>query len=168
MAIAYLGLGSNVGERIVFMENAMSEIGRIKDTRITKSAAVYETEPWGNVRQDDYLNSAVEIETGLNAENLLKELKSIEKKLGRTANKKWSEREIDIDLLFYGNEIIQNDFMKIPHPQIENRRFVLIPMNEIAPGFIHPILGKTISELLNITDDNLKVVKYKSEKTENS
>lgn len=167
MITAYLGLGSNLGERISYIEKALSEIGKIKDTIKTRSSSIYETEPWGNIKQDYYLNCVIEIETGLDAGNLLKELKDIEKKLGRIYNKKWSEREIDIDLLFYGGEIIQNDFMKVPHPQIENRRFVLIPMNEIAPGFIHPVFKKTITELLKDTEDNLNVTVYQPSKIDN-
>lgn len=160
MATAYLGLGSNKGERISYIKDALSEIGKIKNTKIVRSSSVYETEPWGIKEQEDYLNSAVEIETELEAVSLLKELKSIEKRIGRTGNVKWSEREIDIDLLFYGNEIIENDFMNVPHKQIENRKFVLIPMHEIAPDFIHPVLKKDMSELLKNTADKLKVKKY--------
>lgn len=167
MITAYLGFGSNIGERISFIADAISEIEKIKDIKIIKSSSVYETEPWGNIRQDDYLNSVIEIETILEANNLLLELKSIEKKLGRTDNEKWSEREIDIDLLFYGSNIIDDEFMKVPHQQIENRMFVLIPMNEIAPDFIHPVLNKTISELLKDSNDKLKVVKYETSKIEN-
>ncbi|MDQ3021420.1 MAG: 2-amino-4-hydroxy-6-hydroxymethyldihydropteridine diphosphokinase [Bacteroidota bacterium] len=168
MVTAYLGLGSNVGERISFIENAVLEIGKIKDTVIIKSSAIYETEPWGNIKQDDYLNSVIEIETRLKAEALLMELKNIEKRLGRIDNKRWSEREIDIDLLFYGEEIIENDLIKLPHRQIENRRFVLIPMNEIAQCFIHPVFKKTISQLLNDTKDELNVVRYHPSKIKNS
>lgn len=168
MVTAYLGLGSNIGERISFIENAISEIEKIKDTAVKNLSSVYETEPWGKVSQDDFLNRVIEIETLLDAKKLLPELKRIEKNLGRTENEKWSEREIDIDLLFYGSEVIDNEIMKVPHQQIENRLFVLIPMNEIAPGFIHPVLKKTISELLKNSNDKLNVVKYQLSKVDNS
>lgn len=161
MRTAYLGLGSNKGERISYIKKALSEIGKIENTRIVKSSSIYETEPWGVEDQDDYLNSAVELETSLDPENLLKELKNIERKTGRTGNKKWSEREIDIDLLFYGDEIIDNEFMNVPHSQIENRKFVLIPMNEIAPEFIHPVLKKSITDLLKESKDELSVIEFK-------
>ena len=160
MATAYLGLGSNKGERITYIERAMSEISKIQNTKIVRSSAVYETEPWGFKDQEEYLNSAVEIETELDAFTLLKELKEIEKRIGRTEDVRWSEREIDIDLLFYGKEILVNDIMNVPHKEIENRKFVLIPMNEIAPDFIHPVFKKNMSELLKGTKDKLKVSKY--------
>ena len=114
--------------------------------------------------QDDFLNSVIEIETDLSAENLLKELKHIEKMSGRINNSRWSEREIDIDLLFYGNEVLVNETINVPHRQIENRKFVLIPLAEIAPEFIHPVFKKTISELLEHTTDKLNVVRYQTSK----
>ena len=166
MQTVYLGLGSNKGERISYIEKAIEEISGLPETKIFVRSGVYETEPWGNIEQEDYLNSVLGIQTELNAEDLLKELKSIEKHIGRKENKKWSEREIDIDLLFYGNEIIDKDHMKVPHGQIENRRFVLVPMNEIAPGFMHPVFKKSISQLLEDTTDILKVFKYKLSCTE--
>jgi 2-amino-4-hydroxy-6-hydroxymethyldihydropteridine diphosphokinase len=164
MPKSYLGLGSNIGDRISFIENALTEISKIPDTKVVKMSSVYETEPWGEIRQDDFLNSVIEIDTKLDAAILLKELKEIEKKLGRNKTAKWSEREIDIDLLFYGNEIIENDVMNVPHLQIENRRFVLFPMAEIAPDFIHPVLKKSISELLKETTDELNVIKFQTVK----
>lgn len=166
MQTVYLGLGSNKGERISYIEKAIEEISGLPETKIFVRSGIYETEPWGNIEQEDYLNSVIGIQTQLNAEDLLKELKSIEKHIGRKENKKWSEREIDIDLLFYGNEIIDKDHMKVPHGQIENRRFVLVPMNEIAPGFMHPVFKKSISQLLEDTTDILKVFKYKLSCTE--
>ena len=166
MQTVYLGLGSNKGKRISYIEKAIEEISGLPETKIFVRSGIYETEPWGNIEQEDYLNSVIGIQTQLNAEDLLKELKSIEKHIGRKENKKWSEREIDIDLLFYGNEIIDKDHMKVPHGQIENRRFVLVPMNEIAPGFMHPVFKKSISQLLEDTTDILKVFKYKLSCTE--
>ena len=166
MQTVYLGLGSNKGERISYIEKAIEEISGLPETNITVISGIYETEPWGNIEQEDYLNAVIGIQTELNAEDLLKELKSIEKFIGRKENRKWSEREIDIDLLFYGNEIIDKDHMKVPHGQIENRRFVLVPMNEIAPGFMHPVFKKNISQMLEDTTDKLKVYKYKLSSTE--
>lgn len=157
MTIAYLGLGSNKGERISYLLRAKAEIEKIGDTKILRQSSVYETEPWGNTDQDEYLNSVIEIETSLDPGTLLKELKSIEQRLGRSESKKWAEREIDIDLLFYGDVVLHNEIMRVPHPQIENRNFVLVPMNELSPDFVHPVLKKTVSQLLKETDDKLKV-----------
>ncbi len=166
MQTVYLGLGSNKGERISYIEKAIEEISGLSNTKIFARSEIYETEPWGNIKQEDYLNSVIGIQTELSAEDLLNELKSIEKLIGRKENKKWSEREIDIDLLFYGNEVINRDQMKVPHGQIENRRFVLVPMKEIAPGFLHPVFKKSIAQLLEDTKDKLKVFKYKLSGTE--
>lgn len=164
MPKSFLGLGSNIGERIAFIEKAVKEICKIPGLRLINSSSVYETDPWGKENQDDFLNSVIEIETDLSAENLLKELKHIEKKSGRINNSRWSEREIDIDLLFYGNEVLVNETINVPHRQIENRKFVLIPLAEIAPEFIHPVFNKTISELLEHTTDKLNVVRYQTSK----
>lgn len=164
MPKSYLGLGSNIGDRISFIEKAYREINNIQDTKIINKSSLYETEPWGEIKQDDFLNSVTEIDTNLDSASLLKELKNIEKKIGRNKTNKWAEREIDIDLLFYGNEIIENEFMNVPHLQIENRKFVLLPMSEIAPDFIHPVLKKSIAVLLNETPDKLSVIKFQTSK----
>lgn len=156
----YLGLGSNIGDRVFYIENAISEISKLSGTKIINISSLYETEPWGEKNQDDYLNAAIEISPVLDAEMLLKKLKMIEQNSGRSQRKKWERREIDIDILFYGNEIIETGEMKIPHHEIENRKFVLIPMEEIAGDYIHPVLKIPISKLLSETGDNLKVKKY--------
>lgn len=160
MPTAYLGLGSNKGERISFIETAINEIAEIEKTKLIRTSSIYETEPWGVNDQGDYLNSAAEIRTDLSAEELLRALKGIESRIGRTVTAKWSEREIDIDLLFYGNDVLNNKTIHVPHAEIENRKFVLIPMNELAPDLIHPVLNRSISELLLETSDDLKVMKY--------
>lgn len=159
MPTAYLGLGSNKGERISFIETAIAEIAEIEKTKLIRTSSVYETEPWGIKGQDDYLNSVSEIQTDLSATELLKALKEIESRIGRTVTAKWSEREIDIDLLFYGNDVLNDETIHVPHAEIENRKFVLIPMNELAPDMIHPVLNKSISVLLHETSDDLKVTK---------
>jgi 2-amino-4-hydroxy-6-hydroxymethyldihydropteridine diphosphokinase len=160
MIEAYLGLGSNIGERISYIEKALTGIGLIDGTRILSKSGIYETEPWGVSGQRDYLNSVVKIETSLHVEELFDSLKLIEKSIGRTENAKWAEREIDIDLLFYGDLITEGGHLKVPHPEIESRKFVLVPMNEISPGFVHPVLGKSVTQLLENTIDKLKVFKY--------
>lgn len=160
MPEAFLGIGSNIGERISFIENSIREIGNIPSTEIMRISSVYETEPWGNTDQEYFLNCVLKVKTGLTAYNLLDEIKAIEIRTGRVNSGKWNEREIDIDLLFYGKEIISTDKMNIPHLQIEHRNFVLIPLAEISPDYVHPVFNKTVSELLSETKDNLKVIKY--------
>jgi len=152
----FLGLGSNIGDRLNFISNAVTEIRNNKAVKFVKSSSVYETEPWGVEKQNLFLNIVIEICTALKPDELLKFIKEIEPVLGRVARKKWTEREIDIDILFYDDLIINKKGLNIPHPEIQNRNFVLIPMNEIAPDFIHPVLKKKISELTVMSPDKLK------------
>lgn len=156
----FLGLGSNLGNRAEYIESAINEIGSLKNTKLIKKASLYETEPWGFKEQPDFINSAVEVETSLSAEELFIEVKEIEQKLKRQNIGRWQEREIDIDILFYGDEIIRTEKINIPHKEIENRKFVLVPMNELAPDFIHPVFDETINGLLNKSEDPLVVKKY--------
>ena len=160
MAKVFLGLGSNVGDRYKFIINAIKEIKIIQGVKLVCSSSVYETEPWGNKEQNRFLNSVVEVETNLKSLSLFRELKLVEKKLGRAENIKWAEREIDIDILFYDDDIIRNNTLEIPHHEIENRRFVLVPLDEIASNLIHPVFKKTVSELLETTDDISEVNIY--------
>lgn len=155
----YLGLGSNIGDKLLFIKSAEEEISKLKNTKVIRSSSIYKTEPWGNKHQDEFLNSVLEIESSLKPEDLLKELKKIEIVLGRKNRYKWSEREIDIDILFYYNEIIKNDFMNIPHPEIQNRKFVLVPLCVLNPGLVHPELNCTIKTLLERTTDKSEVIK---------
>lgn len=155
----FLGLGSNVGDKIKFIKSAIEEISKLDKTNLTKESSYYETEPWGLREQDDFINSVIEISTELEAEELFRELKNIEKKLHRKNRGKWEQREIDIDILFYGNEVLKNETINIPHKEIENRKFVLIPMSEIDDNFIHPGKNKSIKELLIETKDTLEVTK---------
>lgn len=157
MPLTYLGLGSNKGERLAYIEKAVEEISRIKSTSVIRISSVYETEPWGIREQNFFLNCVAEIECGLDVFELASKLKTIEKILGRTNSSKWHEREIDIDLLFFGDIIIDESLLKIPHPGIAGRNFVLVPLNELAPELVHPVSCKSIVEMLNETTDNLGV-----------
>jgi 2-amino-4-hydroxy-6-hydroxymethyldihydropteridine diphosphokinase len=124
---------------------------------VAKASALYETEPWGNVDQPNYVNQALEITTALSPYELLKTTKSIEEQLGRERKMKWGARVIDIDILFYANHEITSDTLTIPHPYIHRRNFVLIPMLEIAPDKQHPVFKKTIEELYMESEDELEV-----------
>lgn len=157
---AFLGLGSNIPDRHIFIENALEEIAYFPETEIIRCSMLYETEPWGIRSQHRFLNSAAEIRTNLKVEKLFELIKSAELKVGRNARGKWLEREIDIDLLFYGNSVLKSKGLRIPHDEIPNRRFVLIPLCEIAPEFVHPVLNKTLSSLLEETRDTSDVWKY--------
>lgn len=155
----FLGIGSNIGNRFNYISKAVSEIKNNGNVSLVKSSSLYDTEPWGEKRQNTFLNIVIEISTFLSPDELLLFIKDTEIKLGRTFRKKWTEREIDIDILFYDDLVINKKGLKIPHPEIQNRNFVLIPLNEIAPDFIHPILTKKISDLATLSQDELKCKK---------
>ena len=155
----YLLLGSNLDNREKFIADALNLLAE-RVGEILQISGTYETDAWGKTDQPGFLNVAVEILTVLNAPQLLETVLKIEANLGRVRLEKWGSRLIDIDIILYGNEVINLvDQLQIPHPEMQNRKFVLIPMAEIAPNVIHPILGQNISELLVMLDDNLNVLK---------
>ena len=157
MNTAYLSLGSNKGDTLQNLQQAIKllekEIGSIKEV-----SCIYITAPWGNTAQPEFKNQAVCIHTDLTANELLKKTIEIEEKLGRIrTEQKWMERTIDIDILFYNNEVINMPNLTIPHPYLHQRKFVLIPLKEIASRFIHPVLNKQINTLLEECTDTLEV-----------
>jgi len=154
MSKVFLALGSNVGTRQEFLFLAKEELKKLGELLLISS--VYETQPLGD-SESWFLNQVVLLETDLAPLDLLAALKGIEKKLGRMDSGKWGDREIDLDILFYDSEVIDLPQLQIPHREIPKRNFVLIPMVEIAPEFLHPRLGKTMRELLESSPDNLKV-----------
>ena len=157
MALAYLGLGSNIGDRFDYIKKAIAEIKKRKSFRIVRCSSIYETEPWGNKEQGEFLNCVICVNTELTPFELVNEAKEIEKSLDRKKKEFWGEREIDIDILFYDDLVYSDENLSIPHMEIHNRRFVLVPMCEIAPDFIHPAFDKGILELLETTPDKSKV-----------
>jgi len=151
--IAALLLGTNLGDRMNNLNKASEYIVQKAGT-ITKKSSIYETAPWGIKEQDNFLNCALLIETPLAATNLLDELLSIEKKLGRERTEKWGPRIIDIDILYYNGDIINEPDLKIPHPFLQDRRFSLVALNEISPDWEHPILKKTVKQMLKDCEDD--------------
>ena len=152
----YILTGGNLGNRGANLQLAKDHLEK-EVGEIISSSSVYETEAWGNNDQPDFYNQVHIISTSLPAEELMKKILEIEKQIGRIRTIKNASRIIDIDILFFNSEIINKPNLKIPHPEINNRRFVLTPLNELSPGFIHPVLKKTISELLSTCQDRLSV-----------
>lgn len=147
MPRAYLSIGSNLGDRINYLKKALVKLKQ-NNIQIIKSSNIIETEPYGYKEQGKFLNMAVEIDSDLEPFELMKLISKIESELGRIRTKRWGPRVIDIDIIFYDSLIINEPDLKIPHPDMQNRFFVLKPLQEIAPNFVHPVLKKTITELL--------------------
>ena len=153
----HLLLGTNLGDKLQNLGNA-SHLIKVRAGNIISQSKVYKTEPWGNTDQDEFYNQVLVVESELTPKNLLQELLSIERELGRIRHKKWGERLIDIDILYYGSMVINDKDLIIPHPEIPNRRFTLVPLVEIDKDFTHPILLKTNDQLLKICNDPLNVL----------
>ena len=157
MSTVFVGIGSNLGNRI---ENCSNAIRKISDfASVSAISSIYETQPVGYEDQHDFINCAVKIETNLSPYDLLLSLQSIEDTSGRERIQKWGPRIIDLDILFYNDLVIDSDELTIPHPRAHLRRFVLEPLSEIAPDLIHPVLKVSISKLLEGLNDPKSVVK---------
>lgn len=159
---AYLILGGNKGNRLQNLEQALQLITEQAGV-ITEKSDIFATGAWGNTNQPDFLNQALFLQTSLTAVNLLRKLLSIEQLMGRERkDQKWMERTIDIDILFYNDDIINTTDLKIPHPFIQERKFVLVPMAQLAPTLVHPVLKKNIETLLSECPDQLQVTKLQA------
>jgi 2-amino-4-hydroxy-6-hydroxymethyldihydropteridine diphosphokinase len=162
MNVAYLCLGGNIGNRKLILTNA---IVKIKETigSVISASHIYETEAWGVINQQAYLNMCIEVCTPLKSDKLIKALLEIELMLGRERNthEQYSARTIDIDILFYNNERITSEELIVPHPRLHLRKFVLIPLHDIAPHYKHPIFKKSTAQLLIDCNDISNVKLYK-------
>ncbi len=156
MNTAYLLLGGNIGDVSQLFLLVIQKISKYGS--IGKQSSLYKTKAWGKTDQADFINQVIEFRTKLNPFELLSLALSTEKELGRERKTHWGERNIDIDILFYNHDIVNCHNLVIPHPRLHQRRFTLVPLNEIIPQFQHPLLVKSISDLLNNCKDNLDVV----------
>jgi 2-amino-4-hydroxy-6-hydroxymethyldihydropteridine diphosphokinase len=144
----YIGLGSNLGKRLDYIKKAIDLISELNSTSIDAISNIYESEPYGNVDQPKFLNCVLKLNTTIEPLDLLIKLKNIEKNMGRKKTKKWSPRVIDIDILLYNNLTMDSLELKIPHPDLLNRDFVIKPLLELDKNIVHPVKNKKISELV--------------------
>ena len=155
----YILLGGNLGNKQVIFSEARARLSQQVGT-ITNQSAIYETEPWGFQSNDIFWNQAIEISTAFSPNEVLQQTQQIERTLGRIRKaNQYDSRTIDIDILFFGDQVIQTENLVVPHPRIQERKFALVPLNEIAPELIHPVFEKGIRQLLEECTDPLKVEK---------
>jgi 2-amino-4-hydroxy-6-hydroxymethyldihydropteridine diphosphokinase len=154
----YLLTGSNVGDSSALLKEAKLAIQK-QVGEIEAASQLYKTAPWGNTNQQDFLNQVLAVNTILSATDVLKIILNIELQMGRTREKKWAPRTIDIDILFFNNEFIQEENLIVPHPLLHQRRFTLVPLAEIAPNYSHPLLHQSIFNLLQHCNDDSVVEK---------
>ncbi len=146
--ISYLGIGSNLGNREKYIASAIKHLSQDPEIEVLQKSKLLKTEPYGNIYQPSFLNCVIKIETTSSPKQLLKCCMKIENELGRIRKEKWGPRNIDIDILFYNDRILNKPDLIIPHPDLHNREFLLKSLNEIAPDLIHPVLKKKIRKLL--------------------
>lgn len=148
---AYVGLGSNLGDRAAYLLLGLSALSRLPETRLLRLSPVYETDPVGPP-QPPYLNMVAELETELSPKGLLAEMLRVEKALGRERRERWGPRTLDLDLLLYGDLVLEEAGLSVPHPRLHERAFVLVPLLDLLPEGRHPLLGQSFAELLASLD----------------
>src|SRR5215510_14642525 len=155
----HIGIGSNLGDRRANTMEAIDRVSQLPGTRVMRAASLYESEPLGDAKTW-FVNSVIEIDTDLAADALLKKLQAIEEAMGRkrVKGKRWGSRVIDLDILLFDQDVIDKRNLKIPHPELHKRRFVLLPLAELAPHVVHPQLGQSVSTLLATVKDDKRVV----------
>lgn len=162
MSVAFLSLGSNKGDRLSVIQQAVNFLSADNSIEIAAASSFYETEPWGKKNQNWFVNAVIAVRTELSPVELLRVCQDIEARLGRKreSEEHWGERPIDIDILFYDNLIFSNEILTIPHKFVHKRAFALVPMLEIKANYVHPALNKTISELHEELEDPEDVFLY--------
>jgi 2-amino-4-hydroxy-6-hydroxymethyldihydropteridine diphosphokinase len=149
---AFIGLGSNLGDREAMIRMALDDLARLPGTTLVRASSLYDTEPVGDVDQPNFLNAVAQIDTELTARQLLWNLQLIERRLGRVRTQKWGPRTIDLDLLLYGALVVDEPDLKVPHPELIRRSFVLVPLVELDPLLVHPLTHETLlTELSRLT-----------------
>ena len=155
----YLLLGSNLGDRAGLLQNTIERIGE-RIGHVTRFSSLYETAAWGGIEQPAFLNQVLEVSTIMAPEEVLRIILEIEHELGRVRYERWGARHLDIDILYFGKTVMDTPRLTVPHPRLHERRFTLVPLAEIAPKFMHPVLEKTNTELLEVCIDKEEVSRY--------
>lgn len=149
---AFIGLGSNLGERETLIRLALDDLARLPGTRVARVSSLYDTEPVGEVEQPNFLNAVAQLDTELTARQLLWNLQLVERRLGRVRSQKWGPRTIDLDLLLFGPLVVDEPDLRVPHPELTRRAFVLVPLVELDPLLVHPVSGQTLLHHLSLLD----------------
>ena len=163
-ARAFIGAGANLGEPVRQIRQAQDALQKSPGIKFLGASSFYRTQPVGPVEQPPFINAVVALECSVSPRELLALLLEIEQNMGRVRKERWGPRVIDLDLLFYGEEIIKEQGLEVPHPRLHERRFVLVPLAEIASGFVHPVIKKSVSELLaGLPEGDFWVEKFQAE-----
>jgi 2-amino-4-hydroxy-6-hydroxymethyldihydropteridine diphosphokinase len=156
---SYVGIGSNLGEREFLIRKAVEALRELPRTSVIQVSSLYDTDPVGDIEQPPFLNAVVRLETELEARELLWHLLLIERRMGRVRTQRWGPRSIDLDLLFHGDEVIEEADLRVPHPEALRRAFVLLPLQELEPDFVHPETGEEIRKMVRKLDSTPAVRK---------